>query len=214
MGRPQAAKSKPLKGCRAVGDNFASAKSTIDPRLKRPDEELTECLRLVKGLKPFRWASFSPQELARYKQGFEDGYDTALWDAVLLCEQTNTPKPEWLRVALERYAKDRINGVPLPKKNGRPTPRLRDIGIFAIVEMLRSESGTFGRKMRGEKEVRAPGPKAKVRRLSHARAFEMTLEMLPEENLTVRGIAQAYARAKKRLANPGAYRGSPFLECK
>jgi hypothetical protein len=162
-----------------------------------------------------RWKVFSETELERCKRGFDDGDERAFWDAILLCEQTNTPKPPWLRDGLERYAMDRINNVPLAKKAGRPATSSQDLGTFEMVEYLRRYKGVFGRKVQAAgNKMQEPGPKARARQMSKNRAFEELERQLREyygEHVSVASIRAGYERARNRMrAGPNPYLGSPF----
>jgi hypothetical protein len=145
------------------------------------------------------WQRHVESTLLWAKNGYDDGHDMAFWDAVLFCEQTQTPKPAWVRDALEKNAKDRINGVPVKQKGGRPINWMRDAYILTSVDWWREESRVLGRKR-------------KPRYFSINEACKKVKEELAGEgvNLEVPTIRTAYDHAKKRFSS-GSYRGSPFL---
>jgi hypothetical protein len=147
------------------------------------------------------WERHAPDMLARFKRGYDAGVECAFWDAVLFCEQTDTPKPTWLREALEQYAKDRINGRTPKKKAGRPRDLSRDTDIFALVNYWREQQIIFGRGR-------------KPRRFSLDRSFLMVQKQLKKEGktLSIGAIRAAFERGSKVLAKPDLYRLSPFLE--
>jgi hypothetical protein len=132
------------------------------------------------------------------KKGYDAGHESGFWDAVLICKQMSTDHPAWVRDVLEKYARDRINGVPVKKRVGRPTNWLRDAYIYTSVNMWREESRAFGRS-------------GKPRRFSFNEALKKVQEELKVENLDLPGLRVAYKRFKKRLLT-GSYLGSPFLE--
>jgi len=142
------------------------------------------------------WKDHVHWVLTRFKNGHDGGHDAAFWGAVLFCEQTDTPKPGWLRGALEQYAKDRINGAPVKKKEGRRTQWFRDNHIRASVDHWRGQDRPFGLKK-------------KPRPFSYSEAFKKTKEYMAERgiNLSVRTIEAAYKRTKKRFSK-GEYFGS------
>ncbi len=133
------------------------------------------------------------------KKAFAAGHDMAFWDAVLNCMQPEIPMPDWVRDALQSYAQDRINRVPVKKPEGRSTNWLRDGYILTSVDWSREASRGFGRN-------RKPRP------FSLNEACKKVKEELAKENvnLEVSTIRTAYDRAKKRFLS-GSYVGSPHL---
>ena len=151
------------------------------------------------------WEQHTSSCLAWFQDGFERGLDSALWDAVIFCVQTETQQPEWLRDALMKYAKDRINGIPL-KKRGRGHPEssliLRTF-IFESVNHWREQKIVFGR-------AQQPRP------FSWDRAFKRVQKELEEAHnlsLSPGAIRAAYNGIKKILADPKSpYIVSPFAD--
>jgi hypothetical protein len=175
--------------------------------LKRLEEFKREVERRVKSPSARRAARLEWQRhikaiLLWAKNGYGSGHESALWDAVLFCEQTNTPKPAWVRDALERYAKDRVNARPFKKRMGRRSYPLLDVYIFELVNHWRNQHRIFRQK-------------GKSRRFSYERAFERVKEELVavfNHHLSDGALRAAYKRGKKILSEPDAYHASPFLE--
>jgi hypothetical protein len=132
------------------------------------------------------WKRHVASSLLRIKKDYE-GRDTAFWDAVLFCAQTKTPMPPWVSVVMEKYAKDRINGVPLKKKEGRPAHLSQDAHIYGSVNWWREQRRAFGRQ-------------SKPRPFSFTEALKRVQVELKEKgiNLALPSLRAAYDRAKKR----------------
>lgn len=147
------------------------------------------------------WQSHIASTLALCKRGFDDGHESAMLDAVLFCEQTNIPKPPWVRDALHKFLRDRIERVPSPKKIGRPSHPLRDIYIYDSVNWWRQQKIIFGQK-------------GKTRPFSFDRAFAMVRNELAERgyHLSPGAIRAAYKRGKQILSEPHIYHASIFSD--
>jgi hypothetical protein len=78
------------------------------------------------------------------KRAYDLGYEPAFWHALRFCEQTNTPKPPWVRDKFDRYIEDRVNGVPVKKKVGAPKKWRRDLEVFVWQKRWRSRTRDFG----------------------------------------------------------------------
>lgn len=147
------------------------------------------------------WRRHVGSSLLIMNKAYDDGHDSAFWDAILFCEQTSTSKPPWLHEAIEKYAKDRINIKPLRKRReGRPSNTLRDLSIAHSVDTWRKEQILFGKEK-------------KLRRVSYPWCFEMVRREFASKgtNLSLRTIEIAYRKGKK-LRKTRDYYVSPFLE--
>jgi hypothetical protein len=126
------------------------------------------------------------------KRAFDLGYGPAFWYALRFCEQTGTPKPPWLRDALNSYIEDRIKGVPVKNNVGRPKEWFRDLAIFVNVNLWRMEARSLGRKIRWISEDFALRI---IREKLYGRNF-----VGDHANDHISTLSRAYHKAKRRFS--------------
>jgi hypothetical protein len=165
----------------------------MEKRLREVDSQ-TQTPKARRAAK-LAWKRHVDSCLAHIKKSYDEGNETAFWDAVLFCEQTGSPKPTWVSEELDKYARDRINRVPLKNKAGRPADLSQHAHIYGSVDWWRKQRRGFGRQ-------------SKPRNFSFTEAFKKVQAELAKEgvNLQLPSLRAAYDRAKKR-----SYL-SPFLD--
>lgn len=159
----------------------------------RPPEARQEARRF--------WETHVESVLGDCKRGYDRGYESAFWDAVLFCEQTSTPKPAWVYEKLQKYAIERIQCHPSQKRPGPHSHHFFDLYVFESVSDWRDESRIFGRKK-------------KPRRFSFDEAFKMVQEELRhrDRHVEIGLIRAAYRRGKKMRSDPDSYYASMYMQ--
>lgn len=100
------------------------------------------------------WRNYVKDFLDNCKRHFEKGHANAFWDAVIFCEQTREPKPQWAQLVLVAFARDTVNGRDAAKdlaelslqksgkkKIGAPSNPKADLEFFECAEEIRKERG-------------------------------------------------------------------------
>ena len=128
------------------------------------------------------------------KKGVDPGYDWAFWNEVLSSERFRSPKSEEAHKALLSFARDRVNGVPLKRRNGRPIEWERSALILMSVERLRKKSRVVNGKLGHYSITEA----AEIVEEEFAAMGE--LGTANGKSLTGAAIESAYYSARKRFA--------------
>jgi hypothetical protein len=143
------------------------------------------------------WEVHTESTLSEFKLAYDGGNSRGLWEAIVFCNDTRTPQPEWVRDTLIGL----INGRTLKRKNGRPSDWIDDLQIFYEVEYWRQQRIVSGKVK-------------KTKGFSKLQAFEMIRQKKGWTKESIGTIREKYERAREAMTRDPKPFVSPFLEPK